>query len=129
MFPDAKKIQLFTLVDSEGNDITGPDQLGLLLYRGGTVCYHGDYINYYLADVVCRQMNFTRAERWTTKESYDIQSNYETYVVVHDSVECITGEWENCTYSDYTSNCDHSQDLFLSCTGNIYYPNQIISKC
>ena len=84
------------------------------------MCNHGYYINYNLADVICRQMNFTQASRWTTKESYDIQSNYDTYVLVHDYVECISGEWENCTYSQYTYNCDHSQDVFLSCTGNIY---------
>ena len=99
-------------MDSEGNKIVEEQQLGLLLYRGDTVC---GYLNYYVANAICKEMNFTGAERWTTKESFDIQSNYDTHISL--SGGCSSADWVNCTYSDYTSNCDHSHDIFLSCTG------------
>ena len=105
-------------MDSEGNDIVEEDQLGLLLYRGGTVCYRYDSFTYGLANTICREMNFTQASRWTTKESFDIQSNYDIHISLY-TWSC-GNAWVNCTYSEYTSNCEHSQDVFLSCTGKYF---------
>ena len=100
---------LFILVDSEGNDIEGED-LGLLLYRGGTVC--DDYFDNIAADAICKYMNYTYASRWTSDESYDIQ---ETFPINLDDVECSRAEWETCTFAE-EHNCDHDEDVFLSCT-------------
>ena len=69
-------------MDSEGNNITEGQQLGLLLYRGGTVCNEDQSSSHYYftldyAKAICKEMNFTHALRWTVRESFDIQSNYD----------------------------------------------------
>ena len=104
----------FTLVNSEGNEITEGEQLGLLLYRGGTVCNHGwnKGSGSKAADAICKEMNFKGADRWTTKESFDIQYGRNISLGY---LECNSEEWGSCTYSEDTQNCYHSQDLFLSC--------------
>ena len=47
---------------------------------------------------------------------YDIQLAYE--IKLYD-VECTRGEWESCMYSEDTRYCDHEEDVFLSCHGNL----------
>ena len=112
---------LFTLVDSEKVVITTGDQLGLLLYRGGTVC--DDHFNDTAADAICKHLNFRRAEKWTVRESFDIQSEYR---ITLDDVQCGRAEWNYCQYSesdwrDISSSCSHSDNVFLSCTGMALY--------
>ena len=107
--------------------MVGEGNLGLLLYRGGTVCNNGHHSSGYyarftvdIADAICKEMNFTRAERWTTKESFGIQSNYDVLLW---NVRCSSAYWGNCTYSENNGRseidryCTHSKDVFLSCTG------------
>ena len=106
-------IKLFTLVHSEGNEIAEEDQLGLLLYRGGTVCSDRGFVAYTAAVAICKEMNFKGVEKWTTKESFDIQYGKKINL---GNVECNSEEWENCAYSEDTQNCDHSNDVFLSCS-------------
>ena len=67
------------------------------------------------ADVICRQMNFARAAKWTIEESFDIQNNYPIHVR---DISCISdGEWpDSCSSYEDTGRCEHSQDVFLSCT-------------
>ena len=79
-------------MNSEGAEING-EELGLLLYYGGTVC-NGDNngFDYITADAICKELNFTRAKKWTTKETFDIQSNYDVKV---SSIECRSMEWES----------------------------------
>ena len=87
--------QDYTLVDSEGNNIEG-EQLGLLLYHGGTVC--NEYFDDSDADEICiSYFGYARAGRWTRKESFDIQTDYT-----------VKDKWK--------FGCDHSQDVFLSCS-------------
>ena len=111
------------MVDSEGNDVTEEEQLGLILYRGGTVCErnaesYNHQFSFFAADAICRQLNFTRAERWTTKESFDIQSNYDINL---GNARCFGNlEWEKCHYSENSLGCEHNTDVFLSCTGKTY---------
>ena len=106
-------LKVFKLVDSEGNEIMKEMQLGLLLYRGGTVCSNHGFLAYTAANAICKEMNFTRAERWTTNESFDIQYGKNISLGY---VECNSAEWGSCTYSEDTEFCDHSQDVFLSCS-------------
>ena len=106
-------------MDSEGNDIVEGGQLGLLLYRGGTVCNHrwNRDFTYKEADIICRLMNFTRAVRWTNKERFDIQSNYDINL---GDVECdsrYSDDWDRCRNKKKPL-CGHDEDVFLSCTGN-----------
>ena len=87
------------------------EELGLLLYRNGTVC--DDQFNYTVADAICRQMNYKHALRLTSSESYEIQTNYS---IVMDDVHCADAEWDSsCTWDD-GHNCHHSEDVFLSCS-------------
>lgn len=83
----------YALVDSEGNDIED-EQLGLLLYHGGTVC-HEDFDDDDANRVCNIYLGYARATAWTRDESFDIQRNY-----------LIKKGW----------GCDHSQDIFLSCS-------------
>ena len=106
----------FTLVNSNGNEIAG-EQLGLLLYRGGTVCADSNHFNYTAADAICRRMNFTRAKTWKAGNRYDIQRNY--YVQIY-FVRCSTVEWEKCTYdAGSRDHCaEHNYDVFLNCSND-----------
>ena len=96
-------------MDSKGNDIVG-EELGLLLYKGGTVC--DDNFNYNAADAICREMNFKFAINWTTEESFEIQNNYE---IILGKVNCSGEKWDSCRFSE-EHECGHSKDVFLSCT-------------
>ena len=107
---------LFTLVDSEGSEIGG-EQLGLLLYKGGTVC--DDYFDHTAADAICKYMGYTDAIRWTVHRSMVIQNDL---MINLDDVECSSAEWEGCSFSE-DHNCRHSEDVFLNCnpTGYLVY--------
>ena len=112
-------MELFTLVDSEGDKITEGEQLGLLLYRGGKVCndryYYSSYFTYTAADAICKEMNFARAKRWTDyREWFDISSNYE--IILH-SVVCGSTEWDKCSYHEKPRSCQNYRGVYLSCTG------------
>ena len=96
-------------MDSEGNIITEEGQLGLLLYKGGTVC--DDNFDDNAANAICRQMRFEEATRWTSEESFGIQYNYDIKL---DDVSCGSEEWESCSFSE-EHNCAHHEDVFLSC--------------
>ena len=98
-------------MDPEGLDIVG-EKLGLLLYKRGTVCK--DDFNYTAAHAICREMNHTYATRWTVEERFDIQYEHE---IKMSNVVCGSADWENCSYS-VENHCQHSEDVFLSCTGN-----------
>ena len=43
-----------------------------------------------------------------------------TYEIKLSEVWCTRGEWGSCEYSDDISRwCDHEEDVFLSCHGNL----------
>ena len=98
-------------MDSKGKEVAA-GELGLLLYRGGTVYdYYGEN-NFERADAICREMNFTFGTEWTNNGSFAIQSNYDVHIR---NVECSGTDWGSCRYSE-TSNNEHRYDVFLSCT-------------
>ena len=100
---------MFTRVDSDKNPVE-EQQLGLLLYRGGTVC--DDYFNETAAEAICRQINpsYSMLE-WTFGSRFEIQDNLDIKL---DDVQCSSTDWESCEYSE-EHNCGHSEDVFLSC--------------
>ena len=60
---------------------------------------------------------YTGAKRWTSGGiKYDNQTHYEITLT---SVRCTRGEWGSCEYSEYTRDCEHEEDVFLSCHGNL----------
>ena len=104
-------LSVFELVDRYGNEIDGED-LGLLLYLGGTVC--DDHFDDTAADAICKEMNYGSAIRWTTDEDFGFfQTGHDIKL---DDVRCDIPYWESCTYSAYFDNCFHSEDVFLSCS-------------
>ena len=105
-------------MDSEGNDVPA-EELGLLLWRGSTVCAsYSARFNYPSADVICRHMKFTYATNITSKWSFDndIQSNFEAEV---GTFTCKGMDVESCSYLKPPNYCNrHEDDVFLSCSGN-----------
>ena len=107
---DQQTFDFFTMVNSEGINVTQGNQSGLLLYKGGTVC--DDYFSNNAAEAICKLMNFTSAVEWDNGTYFNIQSNYDIKL---DDVECNSTVWESCSYSE-EHNCEHSEDVFLSCS-------------
>ena len=98
------------LVNQWGTVFEGED-LGLLLYKGGTVC--DDRFTDTAADAICKDMNYAYASRWTTDEvGWYVKEGFSIRL---DEVHCDTAEWERCTYTE-NHNCAHSEDVFLSCS-------------
>ena len=106
----------FELVNS-GGEAYKSEELGLLLYNGGTVC--NDRFDTIDANVICIRMGFERANEWQTFTSsipgfWYFRLSYE---ITLDDIDCVDGRgWEGCTYVD-NHNCDHHEDVFLSCQG------------
>ena len=104
---------MFTLVDSAGNPVEG-QQLGLLLYRGGTVC--DDKFHDNAAEAICRQINSSYSMlEWTSNSgvTFDIQDNLDIKL---DEVQCTAADWESCAFSE-EHDCEHGEDVFLACSG------------
>ena len=86
------------------------NQIGLLLYRGGTVCDDG--FDNTAAEAVCRQLNPSYGMlEWTSGSRFDIQNNLDINL---DDVQCSSPDWESCGHSE-EHNCGHSEDVFLTC--------------
>ena len=101
---------MFTIVDQDGNPVD-ENQLGLLLYSGGTVC--DDEFDDTAAEAICRQINSSYMMlQWTAGRRFDIQDDYDIKL---DDVRCYSTDWESCEYSG-EHNCGHSEDVFLVCT-------------
>ena len=102
----------FELVDYDGNTIEDASgNRGLLTYNGGTVC--DDDFGDSEADVICQEMGYDRSSGWTSGSFYnDVQSSLN---ITLDNVDCSDGgSWSRCDYLT-THNCDHSEDVFLTC--------------
>ena len=107
---DDQIFSVFTLVDRYGNELDELEDLGLLLYRGGTVC--DDHFNDTAADAICKEMNYGSAISWTTYE--DVGYFQTRCAITLDDVRCPSTRWESCTFTEW-DNCQHSEDVFLSC--------------
>ena len=120
---------MFSLIDVKGNSLQS-EQLGLVLYQGGTVC--NEKFDNKTAEAICRQMGFSSAIKWNTGVESDVQFLFEVAI----SIYCESVEWEpekcfpyeisrrESTYemeTETTSYCVHSRDVFLQCTGNIIF--------
>ena len=98
----------FTLVNSDG-EAAGAGELGLLLYKQGTVCDNN--FNYIAADAICVELGFAWATRWNSGIKSFFQDNYD---IKMDDVRCESDSWTSCTFrTDHR--CDHFEDVFLEC--------------
>ena len=102
----------FSLVDSDGNTV-GPEELGLLLWNGGTVCDDGFDDN--SADAVCRVLGYKHHYSWTSGQKWEVQSVLNIRM---DNIKCVKGDWSSCTYRE-SHDCGHSKDVFLVCSGKL----------
>lgn len=105
-------------MNEDGSLVEG-EQLGLLLYKGGTVC--GDeYFDKTAAYAVCRELGYEAATNWSSGEMFENQTEYE---ITLEGLKCITPGWESCKSQTRTQlkhgeveGCQHSDDVFLSCS-------------
>ena len=107
-------------MDSEGNDITEERKVGLLLYRGGTVCYLPNN-RAVEADAICKELNFARAEKFNWEDTFDIRFDYDPNLEL-DSIQCEGPDWESCSYDGRKDYCHYwrSGHSFLLCSGMHY---------
>ena len=109
---------LFTLVPIvKSHGPYAEEQLGLLLYKGGTVCDAG--FTDIAADAICKEMNFEQAIYWSTDPRPEAEQalalERSLYEIKLGDVECNFSNWNGCSFNDKVSHCRHSQDIFLSC--------------
>ena len=96
------------MVDSDG-EAAGAGELGLLLYKQGTVC--DDYFDKKAAKAICVELGIVGAAGWTSGRKFTIQDNYD---IKMDDVRCESDSWTSCTFiTDH--DCEHSEDVFLKC--------------
>ena len=105
----------FELVKSGGGEAYKSEELGLLLYNGGTVC--DDSFDTFDANAICIRMGFEGANRWEQFSS-SIPGDWSfrfSYEIKLDDIGCVYGRgWEGCTY-ETDHDCYHTEDVFLSC--------------
>ena len=102
----------FSRVNSNGANLkVGLGIEELLLYNGGTVC--DDNFSNNSAEAICRLLGFSGHFSWSSGSKWEIQSSYEIKL---SDIRCSIGDWTACTFRT-TQNCDHSEDIFLACTG------------
>ena len=100
-----------------GGEAYKSEELGLLLYNGGTVC--DDSFDTFDANAICIRMGFEGANEWVQFSSsitgdWSFRLDYE---ITLDEIDCVDGiGWEGCSYiTDH--DCTHPEDVFLSCQG------------
>ena len=106
------KIDIFKLVDQEGESISG-DGRGLVLYHGGTVC--DDFFSDNSANAICRELGYDESEAWDNINTFANLQN--SLPISLDNVKCKNNSWSSCTYSE-THNCGHNEDIYLTCSGS-----------
>ena len=116
----AESESLFRLISKSGDD-TSPGERGLLLYKGGTVCdylYRRSFSNY-SASAICREMGYKQAAHWTSGYLYD-KDYQDRFDITLSQVRCDNEDWKSCSYWTDTGDCDHYEDVLLTCTGTCF---------
>ena len=101
----------FSLVDKNGNKMRSGER-GLLVYKGGTVCDDG--FGELEASAICGELGQGDAVSWEAGSFY--QDLQETLEIKLDNVICPDPIWSTCSF-DESHNCQHSEDVFLTCLG------------
>ena len=97
----------------EENSSETAENEGLLLYKGGTVCY--DYFTNDAADAICRELGLGKAISWRNGDLWPEIQNKKPIRL--DDVECSARRvWSDCTFTEI-HNCAHDEDVFLRCDG------------
>ena len=107
--------QGFRLVNEQG-ETPQPGEWALLLYNGGTVC--DDDFGLTEAQVICKELGFGSVFDQKSGDLFGIQADLSINL---DDVDCSEGSsWSDCDFTT-THNCQHSEDVFLICTGKLTY--------
>ena len=112
--PTYSEESLFTLVNSDG-EAAGAGELGLLLYKQGTVCHNN--FDHKAAKAICVELGIVGAAGWTSSRKFTIQDNYD---IKMGDVRCESYSWTSCTFTtvivtDQNCNRYHYDDVFLKC--------------
>ena len=84
-----------------------------MLFNGLTLCKSNFNLN--AAQAVCKLMGFEGALSWKYGKIWRIQENYE---IGSQSLACSAQDWSSCSLNIYSKSCnDHTQDVFLTCSG------------
>ena len=97
------------MVVNPDGEAAGAGELGLLLYKQGTVC--DDDFDNTAAKAICVELGIVGAAGWSTGRNFAIQYNYD---IKMDNVRCKNDSWTSCTFTT-NHNCKHSEDVFLEC--------------
>ena len=98
-----------SLVDRNGA-LVGADKLGLLLYKGGTVCSSKGFSDT-SADAICRLLGYVNHTKWSSGKKWEIQSDFN---ITLGNVRCRRPYWSKCSHR-FLPNCYHFKDVFLQC--------------
>ena len=101
---------------SKSGDDASPGERGLLLYKGGTVC--GFIFSDYSASAICREMGYRQAAHWTSGYLYE-RDYQDRFDITLSEVRCDNEDWKSCSYSTNIWDCDHSEDVLLTCSGTM----------
>ena len=96
------------MVNSDG-EAAGAGELGLLLYKQGTVC--DDDFDNKAAKAICVELGIVGAAGWTSGRKFTIQNNYD---IKMNNVRCKNDSWTSCVFRT-NHNCAPSDDVFLEC--------------
>ena len=96
------------MVNSDG-EAAGAGELGLLLYKQGTVC--DDYFDNKAAKAICVELGTAGTAGWTSGRKFTFQNNYD---IKMDDVRCESYSLTSCTFTT-DHDCEHSEDVFLEC--------------
>ena len=88
---------------------------GLLLYYGKTVC--DDLFTDRAARVICGEMGYPDFTSWRNSGGFAISDMQAGIDIGLDNVVCEYGNtWDTCTALRTTHNCQHHEDIYLTCT-------------
>ena len=94
--------------------MTSSGERGLLLWDGGTVC-DDDFGDSKIPDAICKELGFARSIRWSSDENFLPHDGQDELSITLDEISCKTSEWSSCSYNSENHNCEHHEDVTLTC--------------
>ena len=71
--------------------------------------------------MVCKELGYYHMVRYESGIKFqELQAGLEIEL---DDLSCPESEWGSCSYRDGSHNCQHSEDIFLTCTGEFNLTN------
>ena len=105
----------FRIVNQSGRDTN--DTVGLLLYKGGTVCRRG--FDKTAAQAICSSLGYNATNPvWRTGDKWAY--GQKRYKIAVTDVSCWKSSLSSCSFrmnydSTFYADCGHDEDIFLLC--------------